>query len=177
MKERQEEDTSLQVVLYHRLILTNNVGRQLPESVDCFFLLVHIRTHSISHHQCYNTHLIDQLAFFLPKVGSNDRDRVDMAYRVIADHIRTLSVAICDGALPGSEGRGYVVRRILRRAVRFGRQFLNAPKDTTWFCGLVHVVVDLLGEVFPELRKDPQSIETVLREEEIQFSRTLDRVG
>lgn len=70
----------------------------------------------------------------------------------------------------------YVVRRILRRAIRYGRQVLNAPKDIPWFCELVDVVVELLGVAFPELRKDPASIKHILKEEEIQFNRTLDKV-
>lgn len=70
----------------------------------------------------------------------------------------------------------YVIRRILRRAVRYGRQFLNAPKDKPWFCELVDVVVELLGDAFPELTKDPETVKRILLEEEMQFSRTLDKV-
>jgi alanyl-tRNA synthetase len=62
------------------------------------------------------------------KLGAEDTDGVDEAYRVIADHIRTLTIAITDGQMPSNESRGYVLRRILRRAVRYGRQKLNAPE-------------------------------------------------
>ncbi len=107
------------------------------------------------------------------RVGSADKDQVDMAYRVVADHIRTLTFALADGAVPGNEGRGYVLRRIVRRAVRFGRQMLGAK--TGFFAQLVPVVVEQMGGFFPEIAKDPQRIMAVLREEEESFARTLDR--
>ncbi len=106
-------------------------------------------------------------------VGAADKDGIDTAYRVIADHIRTLTFAITDGAVPSNEGRGYVLRRILRRAVRFGRQKLGAKSG--FFAQLVPVVVEKMGGAFPELRKNPQRVMTILREEEESFGRTLDR--
>ncbi|XP_026402524.1 alanine--tRNA ligase-like [Papaver somniferum] len=84
------------------------------------------------------------------KVGADDVDKIDMAYRVVADHIRTLSFAIADGSRPGNEGREYVLRRILRRAVRYGSEVLKGQEG--FFSGLVRVVVELMGDVFPELR-------------------------
>ncbi len=107
------------------------------------------------------------------RLGTADANNVDTAYRVIADHIRTLTIAITDGAVPSNEGRGYVLRRILRRAVRYGRQMLGAR--TGFFSQLVPVVVDAMGEAFPELRKNPQRVADILREEEESFARTLDR--
>ncbi|MFN0010758.1 MAG: alanine--tRNA ligase [Phycisphaerales bacterium] len=107
------------------------------------------------------------------KVGPADKDQVDMAYRVIADHIRTLTFAITDGAVPSNEGRGYVLRRIIRRAVRYGRQMLGAK--TGFFSQLTPVVVEQMGEFFPELRKDPAKVAAVIRDEEESFARTLDR--
>ena len=97
----------------------------------------------------------------------------DIAYRVIADHIRTLVFAITDGADPSNEGRGYVLRRILRRAVRHGRQTLGAQGP--FLCDLAPTVVDMMGGFFPELNKNPQRVTDVLREEEEAFGRTLDQ--
>jgi alanyl-tRNA synthetase len=106
-------------------------------------------------------------------LGAEDADGVDEAYRVIADHIRTLTIAITDGQMPGNESRGYVLRRILRRAVRYGRQKLNAPEG--FLAGLVPTVVASLGEAFPELKKDPEKVRGIIAEEETSFGRTLDR--
>ena len=97
----------------------------------------------------------------------------DIAYRVIADHIRTLTFAIADGAVPDKDGRGYVLRRILRRAVRYGRQILGM--EDPFFYQIVPVVVEQMGDVFPELKKDPQKIADIIKEEEIQFGHTWER--
>ncbi|KAJ6807820.1 alanine--tRNA ligase [Iris pallida] len=107
------------------------------------------------------------------KVGKDDVDKVDMAYRVVADHIRTLSFAIADGSRPGNEGREYVLRRILRRAVRYGREFLNAEKG--FFSGLVGVVVKAMGGTFPELKQHEAKIIEIIAEEEETFGRTLTK--
>ncbi len=107
------------------------------------------------------------------KVGPDDTDGVDEAYRVIADHIRTLVIAITDGQMPGNEGRGYVLRRILRRAVRYGRQKLNAPEG--FFAALVPTVVASLGDAFPELRDNPDRVRDIIADEEESFGKTLDR--
>ncbi len=97
----------------------------------------------------------------------------DIAYRVIADHIRTLTFALTDGATPSNEGRGYVLRRILRRAVRYGRQYFNVHEP--FLCKLVPVVVDAMGHAFPELKEKPQRIVDLVRDEEESFIKTLDR--
>lgn len=107
------------------------------------------------------------------KVGAEDKGNIDMAYRVVADHIRTLTIAITDGALPSNEGRGYVLRRILRRAVRYGRSVLGAK--TSFFYKLTKVVVSLMSSAFPELSKDPDFVESVIKEEEEQFALTLEK--
>lgn len=96
-----------------------------------------------------------------------------MAYRVLADHARTLTIALSDGGNPDNTGRGYVLRRILRRAVRYGTEKLNAKPG--FFSTLVHTVVSILGDTFPEVKKDPQGIIDVINEEEEQFLKTLSR--
>ncbi|XP_054253148.1 alanine--tRNA ligase, cytoplasmic [Indicator indicator] len=107
------------------------------------------------------------------RVGAQDTDGIDMAYRVLADHARTLTLALADGGRPDSTGRGYVLRRILRRAVRYSHEKLNAPKG--FFATLVDVVVESLGDAFPELKKDPELVKDIINEEEDQFLKTLIR--
>uniref|UniRef100_A0A6U3Z9M9 Alanine--tRNA ligase n=1 Tax=Ditylum brightwellii TaxID=49249 RepID=A0A6U3Z9M9_9STRA len=107
------------------------------------------------------------------KVGKEDVGFVDMAYRVVADHIRTLCFAITDGAMPSNDGRGYVLRRVLRRAVRYGRQNLGA--ELGFFSKLVSKLVEVMGGTFPELKEKEQFVTEVIREEEDSFSKTLDK--
>ena len=104
--------------------------------------------------------------------GSSMTDPVDVAFRVIADHIRCLSFSIADGIIPSNEGRGYVLRRILRRAVRTGR--ILGFKDPFFF-QLADTVAELYGDVFPELRTNLDRIRKTLKAEEDAFIRTLDR--
>ncbi|MEY2496004.1 MAG: alanyl-tRNA synthetase [Verrucomicrobiota bacterium] len=111
----------------------------------------------------------------LPKLGDaggNEQEKTDVAFRVIADHIRTLSFAIADGIQPSNEGRGYVLRRILRRAVRYGRTLgFHQP----FFYDLVDVLGRAMGDAFPELRAKQGVIKETLRREEEGFNKTLDR--
>jgi alanyl-tRNA synthetase len=93
-------------------------------------------------------------------------------HRVMADHVRALSFAIADGATPGNEGRGYVLRRILRRASRFAR---NMGQKEPFLCRLVQVLADTMGEAYPELVQRRPYIEQVIRAEEERFMRTLDQ--
>ncbi|KAJ2158574.1 Alanine--tRNA ligase [Coemansia sp. RSA 552] len=108
------------------------------------------------------------------KVGADDTDGIDMAYRVIADHIRTLTFAITDGGVPSNEGRGYVLRRILRRGARYARRKFDVELGS-FFARLVDTVVEQMGDAFPEITKNPDLIKEILCEEEASFARTLDR--
>jgi alanyl-tRNA synthetase len=104
---------------------------------------------------------------------AGEQDIGDVACRVIADHARTLTFAIADGVLPSNEGRGYVLRRILRRAARYGRQYLDI--DGPFVVDLVPTVVELMGEAFGEIRDRCEYIIETIGQEEESFGRTLDR--
>ena len=106
-------------------------------------------------------------------VGAADSDLRDTAYRAVADHARALTFAIADGAVPSNEGRGYVLRRILRRGVRYGQQILGCERG--FFEGLVPVVVETFGGAYPELREREGEIVEVVRDEEKAFGTMLDR--
>ena len=101
-----------------------------------------------------------------------EQERTDVAFRVLADHARCVSCAISDGILPGNEGRGYVIRRILRRAALYGRQLGLA---TGFFEELVAPVVETLGAVFPDLGRQEPTLRRVIRSEEESFGRALER--
>ena len=111
----------------------------------------------------------------LPKAGSTgdtEQEKVDVAFRVIADHIRTLSFSIADGIVPGNSDRNYVLRRILRRAVRYGRTLgFSEP----FFFKLVDTLAAHMGGVFPELKQRKDFVKQTLKTEEEAFNRTLDK--
>jgi len=110
----------------------------------------------------------------LPKSGSagdTEQEKIDVAFRVIGDHIRTLSFAIADGIQPGNNDRNYVLRRILRRAVRYGRT-LGFKKP--FFYKLVDVLADTMGDVFPEIRARKKQVQETIQREEESFNKTLD---
>ena len=103
----------------------------------------------------------------------HENEKTEVAMRVIADHIRAIAFSIADGQLPSNVKAGYVIRRILRRAVRYGYTFLGF--DEPFLCSLVPQLVADMGEAYPELGKQQKLIESVIREEELSFLRTLDR--
>src|SRR5947208_11054664 len=111
----------------------------------------------------------------LPKSGvahETEEEKIDIAFRVVADHIRALSFAIADGIIPSNEGRGYVLRRILRRAVRYGRTLgFHDP----FFFKLADIVAKTMGDVFPEVRAKQETIQATIPPEEETFNKTLDR--
>ena len=99
--------------------------------------------------------------------------KTDIALRVISDHVRAISFSIADGQLPSNTGAGYVIRRILRRAVRYGYQTLKLNEPFLYQC--VKIVVNELGEAFPEISAQQELIEKVIKEEESSFYRTLEK--
>ncbi|HLP53298.1 MAG TPA: alanine--tRNA ligase [Chitinophagales bacterium] len=105
-------------------------------------------------------------------IGTLTEDqKKDIALRVVADHIRTISFTIADGQLPGSTGAGYVIRRILRRAVRYGYSYLGFEQP--FLCELVPMLADQFAGIFPELKAQESFVANVIREEEAAFLRTL----
>lgn len=111
------------------------------------------------------------------KFGSEDPDRIDMAYRVVADHIRTLTIAIGDGAVPSNTLRGYVIRKILRRAVRYSKQVLHAPytKELSFLSQLVPTVIKMFSSVYRSLTEQSEHIISVIKQEELMFLKVLEK--
>ncbi len=122
------------------------------------------------------TPLIREIETITNNVYENPKatdDKVDIAIRVIADHVRAVAFSIADGQIPSNTGAGYVIRRILRRAVRYGFTFLGTKKPFIY--QLVETLSKQMGSAFPELKREKKLISIVIKEEEHSFLRTLDQ--
>jgi alanyl-tRNA synthetase len=122
----------------------------------------------------FDTDLFMPIMKAVEKISGNTygrKEEIDVAFKVIADHIRTVSFAIGDGALPSNEGRGYVLRRLLRRAVRFAKQIeINRP----FMYELVPVVSEIMVDFYPEVKEKAEFIQKVVKNEEERFHETLN---
>lgn len=122
----------------------------------------------------HSNYEIDSFQYLIRAIAKQAKN-IDVEHpslKVIADHIRACSFLIVDGVMPSNEGRGYVLRRIIRRAVRHGNK-LGLP--TPFFCNLVQPLIKVMGDAYPELETQQEQIERILTQEENQFARTLDQ--
>jgi len=120
----------------------------------------------------YDTDLFLPIIRKIEEYSGKSYDQQQVPFQVIADHVRMLSFSIADGGLPSNEGRGYVLRRILRRAARFGRLL---DQHEPFIYKLVDTVGSVMGDIFPEILEKQAHIKNVIRAEEISFNQTLDR--
>ncbi|KAG5439194.1 hypothetical protein PCANB_001493 [Pneumocystis canis] len=119
-------------------------------------------------------HEITGIRPYQGKFGTDDIDGIDTAYRVVVDHVRTLTFSICDGCVPNNDGRGYVLRRILRRGARYAQKKFNY-RIGNFFSSLAPTLISQMENAFPELKKGYTILADILDSEEISFAKTLDR--
>ena len=120
----------------------------------------------------YDSDLFSPIIERIQSIAGSSYEKDPIPHRVIADHLRMLCFSIADGALPSNDGRGYVLRRILRRAARFGRRI---GLETPFLFKMVDVMAEMMGELYPEVLERRSHIEKVIHAEEESFSHTLDR--
>ena len=125
-------------------------------------------------HNNYDIDLFQNITAHICQV-LNTQNQAHHSVRVLADHIRSAAFLIVDGVLPSNEGRGYVLRRIIRRAIRHGYQISDAAQDEPFFYKIVESLVSEMGEAYPELTQQKLKIEQALQREEERFSETLDQ--
>ncbi|WP_282131281.1 alanine--tRNA ligase [Pseudoalteromonas aliena] len=172
-----EEDGDRFIEIWNLVFMQYNRqsdGTMLPlpkQSVDTGMGLERIAAILQGVHSNYEIDLFQGLIAAAASV-TNAQDMGDKSLRVVADHIRSCAFLISDGVMPSNEGRGYVLRRIIRRAVRHGNK-LGA--QGSFFYKLVAALIEQMGQAYPELAKQQEIIEKVLRIEEEQFGKTLER--
>ncbi|XP_040002495.1 alanine--tRNA ligase, mitochondrial isoform X1 [Xiphias gladius] len=169
MQYNREVDTSLRLLPQFSVdtgmglerLVTVLQGKRSNYDTDLFTPLLHA------------IHQRSKVGAYGGRTGAADQGKLDMAYRVVADHIRTLSVCIADGVHPGMSGAELVLRRILRRAVRFCVEVLQAPQGA--LASLVPTVTHILGDVYPELHREADRIMDIINENEAQFLSSLQQ--
>lgn len=164
------------LVFIQYLRLTNGSLEPLPQKhIDTGMGLERLTMAIQGKQSNYDTDIFQPLIHWVArqaKVHYKDDEKTDIAIRVIVDHLRAIAFAMADGQLPSNNKAGYVIRRILRRAVRYGYTFLNFKKP--FLCELLDVLADQFDGIFPELLQQKKFISKVVREEEASFLHTLD---
>lgn len=166
---------NLVFIQYNRLVdstLVNLIARHIDTGMGFERLVSVMQGKKSNYDTDVFSPLINKVSELSDMVYGKD-EKVDVAMRVIADHLRAVSFAVADGQLPSNNGAGYVIRRILRRAVRYGYTFLSLTEPFLYM--ILPVLVEGMGKQYPELKAQQELISKVIREEEISFLRTLSQ--
>lgn len=172
-----EEDGDRYIEIWNLVFMQYNrdVSGELTElpkpSVDTGMGLERISAVMQDVHNNYDIDLFQHLIKFLAELA-DEKDLANKSLRVIADHIRSTAFLILDGVIPSNEGRGYVLRRIMRRALRYGHKL---GLTDVFFYKLVQPLIDMMGEAYPDLTKQKANIEKIIKREEELFAATLDQ--